>query len=186
MESKRWTGCTVVCIASGPSLTAEDCAVVERAGLPTVAVNSSWKLSRFCDVIYAGDACWWAEYGDEIDIQAERWSCTRQAKQRFGVNHHQVGGPYNSGMRAIQFAMGQGASRVLLLGYDCSLAAGTHWHGEHQRTKNPDVQKVTGWHKQFAQVAAEAKARGVEVINCSRYSALGCFPCLSLEEALQV
>lgn len=184
MESKRWTGCTVVCIASGPSLTAEDCAVVERACLPTVAVNSSWKLARFCDVIYAGDACWWAEYGDEIDIQAERWSCTRQAKQRFGVNHHQSGGPYNSGMRAIQFAMQQGASRVLLLGYDCSLVAGSHWHGDHHKTKNPDAQKVAGWHRQFAQVSAEAKAREVQVLNCSRYSAIACFPRLSLEEAL--
>lgn len=184
MESKRWTGCTVVCIASGPSLIAEDCGAVERSGFPAIAVNSSWKMARFAEILYAGDSAWWESYSDEIDIPAERWSCTRQAAQRFGVSHHQSGGAYNSGMRAIQFAMQQGASRVLLLGYDCSLAAGTHWHGDHQKTKNPDAQKVAGWHKQFAQVAAEAKARGVDVINCSRHSALNCFPRLSLEEAL--
>ncbi len=165
-------------------MTAEDCASVGRSGLPTVAVNSSWKLARFCDAIYAGDAAWWAEYGAEIDIPAERWSCTRQAAQRFGVNHHPAYGGYNSGMRAVQFAIWQGASRVLLLGYDCSLAHGSHWHGDHGKTKNPDAGKVSGWHGQFRQIAAEAKTAGVEVINCSRYSALGCFPRLSLEEAL--
>ena len=30
---KRWQGKTVACIASGPSLTAEDCALIEQAGI---------------------------------------------------------------------------------------------------------------------------------------------------------
>ncbi|HBO2361308.1 TPA: hypothetical protein L4H08_005446 [Pseudomonas aeruginosa] len=184
MADKRWTGCTVACIASGPSLTAEDCSVVQASGLPTIAVNTSWKLARFCDVIYAGDSCWWEAYGSEIDIPAERWSCTRQAIQRFGVNHHIVYGEYNSGMRAIQFAIWQGAKRVLLLGYDCSLEHGTHWHGEHGKTKNPDSKKVGQWHRQFGQVSAEAKTAGVEVVNCSRSTALTCFERIGLEEAL--
>lgn len=184
MSDKRWKGMTIACAASGPSLRAEDCALVESARLPLIAVNNSWRMARFAEIVYAGDAGWWTAYGAEIDIPAERWSCTRQAAQRFGVNHHPAHGEYNSGMRAIQFAIWQGASRILLLGYDCSLVNGSHWHGDHRKTKNPDAKKVAGWHQQFAQVAAEAKARGVEVINCSRHSALGCFPCLSLEEAL--
>lgn len=184
MTDKKWTGCTVVCIASGPSLTSKDCAQVARAGLPTIAVNSSWKMARFCDVIYAGDSCWWDAYGAEIDIPAERWSCTRQAVQRFGVNHHVVYGEYNSGMRAIQFAIWQGAARVILLGYDCSLVNGSHWHGDHGKTKNPDPKKVSSWHRHFGQVAAEASTAGVDVVNCSRSTALTSFQRVSLEEAL--
>ncbi|WP_376947077.1 hypothetical protein [Azorhizophilus paspali] len=165
-------------------MEASDCETIEKAGIPAIAVNSSWRMARFAEIVYAGDACWWTAYGAEIDIPAERWSCTRQAAQRFGVNHHPAHGEYNSGMRAIQFAIWQGASRILLLGYDCSLANGSHWHGDHERTKNPDAKKVAGWHRQFAQVAAEARATGVEVLNCSRETALICFPRLSLEEAL--
>lgn len=185
MTDKRWTGCTVVCVASGPSLRAGDCALVERAGLPTVAVNSSWRVARFADVIYAGDPTWWSAYAAEIDIPAVRWSCSRGAA-RDGCRHHPVSGAYNSGMRAIQFAIWQGASRVLLLGYDCSLERGTHWHGDHQKTKNPDRRKVSLWHGQFQAVAREAKARHVEIINCSRETALKCFPRMELLEALEL
>lgn len=181
----RWAGQTVVCIASGPSLTEADCEMVRRSGLPTVAVNSSWERSRFAEVLYAGDVAWWESHGKQVDIPAERWTCTQQAARRFGVKLHQAYGPYNSGMRAIQFAIDCGAGRVILLGYDCSVANGTHWHGDHEGTKNPDVHKVRAWQQQFAMVALHAKARGVEVLNCSQDTALKCFPRADLHESLE-
>lgn len=185
MTDKRWSGRTVACVASGPSLSVEDCLAVGLAGIPTIAVNSSWRLARFAEVVYAGDPCWWEVYGSEVEIMAERWSCSRSS-ERYGCHHHPVGGAYNSGMRAIQFAIWQGASRVILLGYDCSLEHGTHWHGDHQKTKNPDRRKVTLWHGQFQAAAREAKAAGVEIINCSRDTALTCFPRMPLLEALEL
>lgn len=176
----RWEGMTVCCIASGPSLRAEDCLAVQHARLPAIAVNSSWKLARFCDVIYAGDAAWWEFYGAEIDIPAERWSCSRHA-ERYGAMHHKAkGGAYNSGMRAIEFAIEAGAVRVLLLGYDCSVSSGTHWHGDHSKTKNPDGSRCNEWARQFSRM----HLGGVEVINCSRSTALTCFPRMSLEKAI--
>nr|WP_298117429.1 hypothetical protein [uncultured Pseudomonas sp.] len=177
---KRWQGLTAACIASGPSLTASDCALIASAGLPTIAVNSSWRLARFAAVIYAGDPAWWQAYGAEIDIAAARWTCTEQAAARFDLNLHRVRGGYNSGLRAIQLAIEFGAARVLLLGYDCSVAAGTHWHGNHDKTKNPDVSRCQAWQRQFAML----DRKGVEIINCSRETALTCFPCQSLEAAL--
>lgn len=185
MVSKVWEGQTVVCIASGPSLTQADCDLVRRSGLPTVAVNSSWRMARFADVIYAGDAAWWDAYGDEVTIPAERWTCTRLAAQKHGINLHKVVGPYNSGMRAIQFAIERGAERVILLGYDCSIKHGLHWHGAHDRTKNPDEKKVRTWRGQFQAVAILAKVRRCEVINCSRYTELTCFPRIPVEDILE-
>lgn len=176
MVSKVWEGQTVVCIASGPSLTQADCDLVRRSGLPTVAVNSSWRMARFADVIYAGDAAWWDAYGDEVTIPAERWTCTRLAAQKHGINLHVAYGPYNSGSRAIQFALERGAARVILLGYDCSVEDGSHWHGDHERTKNPTPDRVRLWHRQFAAVALQAKVRKAQVVNCSRKTALTAFP----------
>ncbi|PNK93080.1 hypothetical protein CEQ28_023300 [Hafnia alvei] len=36
---------------------------------------------------------------------------------------------------------------MLLLGYDCSLASGTHWHGNHVTLRNPDATSVSRWHE---------------------------------------
>lgn len=163
-------------IASGPSLTKEDCDLVRRSGCPTIAVNSSWKIAPFADVLYAGDACWWDEYGAEVTIPAERWTCSRQAAAKHKIKLHSAYGPYNSGSRAIQFALERGATRVLLLGYDCSVEDGSHWHGDHERTKNPTPDRVRLWHRQFAAVALQAKVRKAQVVNCSRKTALSAFP----------
>lgn len=176
-----WQGLTVACIASGPSLTAADCALVEAAGLPAIAVNSSWQLARFADVIYASDAGWWDHNLHLIDAPAERWSSYQSADTKYGINRHRVPNqPHNSGMRAIQFAIERGASRVLLLGYDCSVKGGTHWHGDHKNTKNPDAKRCAMWLRQFAMI----DRKQTEIINCSRETALTCFPRMTLEQAL--
>lgn len=184
MDSNRWKGQAVAIIASGPSLTQSDCDLVRAAGLSTIAVNSSWKMAPFCDVLYAGDLCWWEAYGAEVDIPAERWTRSRQAAAVYRIRHHAGHGAYNSGMGAIQFAVECGAGRVVLLGFDCSLNNGIHWHGPHELTKNPDAAKVKRWSGQFKTVAALAKLRRCEVINCSRHTELTCFPVRDLESVL--
>ena len=174
----------MVIIASGPSLRHEDCGLVELSRLTTIVVNSSWQAARFASILYAGDACWWDSYGSEIDIEADRWTCSRQAAAKHRINHHTAYGGYNSGMRAVQFAIERGAKRVILLGFDCSLRHGVHWHGPHERTKNPDSAKVKTWRSQFKTVAALAKIKKCEVINCSRHTELTCFPVRDLESVL--
>ncbi|MCY1373105.1 hypothetical protein D9M69_603550 [compost metagenome] len=86
----------------------------------------------------------------------------------------------NSGYRAIELAISFGAARVLLLGFDCSVRAGTHWHGAHTKTKNPDARRCAEWLNHFGRLARH----GAEVINCSRQTELTCFPRMSLEDAL--
>lgn len=169
---------TVVCIASGPSLTKADCDLVEASGIPAIAVNDSWQLAPFAQVIYAGDSDWWSQHIREIDIPAERWTCNKGAARWYRLNYHPAVGYWNSGLRAVQFALWQGAHRVILLGYDCSVEHGTHWHGDHPNGNNPTPAKCREWIKQF-----EKLPRG-QIINSSRRSALTCFDRLSLEDSL--
>lgn len=175
----------LVCIASGPSLTAEDCAMVEQSGIPTMAVNMSWKMARFAKYIYAGDRSWWDRNGKDIDIPAERWTCSFSAASHHKIKHHNVKGAYNSGMRAIQWGIDHGYKTILLLGYDCSLRNGVHWHGLYTANRNPTPNGCRKWKRQFEQVAAQAKHRGVRVINCSRDTALECFERMKLEDAIR-
>lgn len=184
MADKLWPNGLVVCIASGPSLSAADCELVRKAELPTIAVNSSYKLASFAQVVYGGDKCWWDAYGQAVPEKAIKVTCTQQAALHHDLYLHRCYGEYNSGMRAIQYAVDQGVSKVVLLGYDCSLKYGSHWHGDHQKTANPNLIKVKLWHKQFATVAAQAKALGVCVVNCSAYTELQCFPTGKLTDHL--
>lgn len=182
-------GKTVVCIASGPSLSAADCALVEQSGAAAIAVNSSYMLAPFADIFYAGDAQWWdSHYVNTASHDAELWSCSQSICdkhrdiQHFRVSQKNMG--WNSGMRAIELAASMGADKILLLGYDASIKHGVHWHGPHTKTENPCADRCRKWRDQFARVAANMKKNGVQVINCSRYTELRCFPINRLEDEL--
>lgn len=175
---------TIACAASGPSLASTDCLTLHRANIPIIAVNSSWHAVPYCSAIYAADCCWWEEHYSTITSSAERWCGDEFTARRFGINCFPsvLPGSYNSGQRAIELAIHLGASRILLLGYDCSIRHGTHWHGNHQQLANPDKFSVARWHDEFSRL--NTIAGGAEIINCSRYTRLTCFPRQPLEAAL--
>jgi len=180
---------TWVCLASGPSLTAEDIEVVRLSGLPTIAVNSTWKSARFCHYLYAGDRTWWDREIADIDIPAERWSCAHAAVIKHGLNYHRErGGHYNSGQRAVQFAASQGADRIIMLGYDCQPGKDgkLHHHEDHPGHRNPKWNSFTTWEAHFVKLAKQMVDRRIEVINCSRETALTCFVRRDLAESLGV
>lgn len=177
---------TVICIASGPSLSGEDCNLIQAVNYPVITVNSSWCAIPSCQHIYAADCCWWEEYGAGITSEAARWCGDEFTAKRFGINWlpPAIPGSFNSGQRAIELAIHLGASRVLLLGYDCSIHNGTHWHGNHALLSNPDKFSVARWQEEFSRL--RAVAGDVEIINCSRFTRLTCFPRQSLETALSL
>ncbi|MDS1619830.1 hypothetical protein [Escherichia coli] len=174
-----------IILASGPSLTQADADMAMNAGDWTViAVNSTWQRVPGCDVIYAGDMEWWGYWHDRIDSPARRWTCHAEAARRYGLNLHQVApGVYNSGMRAIQFAVSRGAERILLLGFDCSTEKGTHWHGDHPAgLRNPGPASRFRWQAHFAML--RPLQHDTRIINCSRETTLTQFPRQSLRAAL--
>lgn len=176
---------TFICIASGPSLTQKDCTRANCSGLPIVAVNSSWMAVPHCQHIFAGDFLWWAHNHDVVTSGAELWTQSLRAADMYGVRFFRPAesGPFNSGQRAIQLAAHLGAERIILLGYDCTLANGVHWHGNHPGTMyNPVPQEVTRWHSDFSSLVSLLP--GVEIINASRHTALTCFQRLTIEAAL--
>ena len=62
MKLPDWRGRTVVCIASGPSLTAEDCELVRESGCPVIVTNTTFRLCPWADMLYAFDRPWWNHY----------------------------------------------------------------------------------------------------------------------------
>lgn len=189
-ERPNWEGRTVVCIASGPSLTAEDVEKVRAAGHPVIVTNTTFRLAPWADIVFGMDMKWWKEHHEEVKATCTgRRLSTSLATRAFGVEAlYQV--PWfqrslNSGEGAIRLAMAGKAKRIVLLGFDCQRTGGkAHWHGDHGKGLG-NCLSMPNWPKIFKSAAREADRLGVPVVNCSRETALQCFPRGNLEEALQ-
>lgn len=175
-------GATVVCVASGPSLTDEQLSIPYKLGLPCIVTNNTWERVPFAKILYAADTGWWQDNHARIKSDAARWTCSQYAAKTYNLNLFRASlGGFNSGLRAIQLAAKLGAARVLLLGYDCHIQNGTHWHGDHEKLSNPTAALCKEWQKYYRR---ESIKIGAQVINCTPGSALDCFPKQPIEMAV--
>lgn len=186
----RWH--TAVCLASGPSLNAADVETVKawrqgQEGRGVVVANTTFRIAPWADALFAMDLQWWQEHRAEVDrvFRGLRFS-TNQVPQECKVSRvppETFKAHNNSGAGAIALACTSGAKRVLMLGYDCQKTGGkAHWHGDHPKTLG-NAGGIDRWPAKFEALAADWP--GVEIINCSRETALEVFPRMTLEQALE-
>jgi hypothetical protein len=183
------------CLASGPSLTREDVELVRAwrgEDRFVYVVNNTYQLAPWADLLFVGDGNWLEHYGPSCTFAGKRVT----ASQRGRIDSWQVvpqGFQWfqNSGAGAIAWAIHQGAKRVHLLGYDCQKSGGkAHWHEPHEGVlkhgrKLRDAPNIKDWFTSFGGVATVAKSKGVEVLNCTRATALKCFPRATLESVVE-
>lgn len=137
----------------------------------------------WADVLFAMDWHWWREYGVAVSregFRGERFSCAARAA---GCVRFQQAGVRFSGEGALLLAVSRGAARVVLLGYDCQKIKGrrAHHHGDHPKTLG-NAGKAHLWAGYLAETAK--RLEGVEVVNCTRETALAAFRRAPLEEVL--
>ena len=149
------------------------------------------------DYLYACDAHWWEEY--YADVKAGfRGDCFSIEDKNDGINakpeyeikripsrhggdfgedeiHDGVSGGPNSGFQACNLAYMLGAKTIMLLGMDMG---GRHFFGDHPGRMNV-ASPYSGFMKSFASITKD-----VEIINCSRRTAMRCFPILRIQDAL--
>ncbi|WP_156506627.1 hypothetical protein [Pantoea sp. OXWO6B1] len=178
-------GIIAVC-ASGPSLCCDDIYRLRDHKIPVITVNSSWMIYPECQYIFAGDDAWWANNYNLINSQAQRWTCSKNAAQKYGISYFErtIEGTFNSGMMAIFLAISLGAVDIILLGFDCSIEKGLHWHGKHSGLNNPTGHSIHRWKKEFEILTSE-KYREINIANCTPETRLTCFPRTTLENRLQ-
>jgi hypothetical protein len=185
----RFRGRTVIVLASGPSLTPDDVATVRASGHPVIVTNTTFRLAPWADVLVGYDVKWWRLHHEEIvrDFKGDTATCARGA--RHWARHCFADVPWlfslrNTGAVSVALPVYAGASRVLMLGFDCQRTGGkTHWHGDHPATLGNAI-SIKDWPRCFKAAASYAKGKA-EVLNCSRETALTCFPRVPLEEALR-
>lgn len=179
-----WQGMTVAVLASGPSMSQSVADSVRH--LPRIVVNSTYRLARDADMLYAADAPWWMANPEALDFPGLKVSIERRPGRAPGVpvlivrntgrsGFDPKGGirtHLNSGAQAIQVAVHAKAARVLLFGFDMR---GCHWHGAHpaplkSMTRDDMLLAVNSMRSLAAGI------KGCDVINCTPDSALDCFP----------
>jgi hypothetical protein len=197
----QWPGASVVILASGQSLTVDQCEAV-RAWRETgdqrrvIVINTTFRRAPWADVLYACDAPWWMVHRNELDgfFKGERWSLDEKAavygarlvrsERRPGLGRtpgviHQGG---NSGYQAVNLAYQAGATRILLLGFDMH---GTHWHGRYQTgLPNTSPHLFDIWLAAFKVLAKDLAKEDVVVRNCTVGGRLDCFERSTLEKEL--
>lgn len=200
------SGETVVCVASGPSVTLDDVNAC-RGRARVIAVNDVYQIAPWADALYAGDVAWWQHHAAAVDTFAGlKVSIVNKTKPKEshgtdvlvladtgfdGLETEPTGlrrglrGGSNSGYQAIGLAVHLGAARIVLLGYDMERPdhGPSHFFGEHPVALRA-VSPFGLFRRSFERLVEPLRARGIAIVNCSRRTALTCFPRQTLAEAL--
>jgi hypothetical protein len=196
-----WRGECVAIIGSVPSAKQQPIELL-RDRIHVIAINNSYKLAPWADVLYSCDYAWWMAHKGAKDfaglrLSHDRRACGEYGLQRINIEHVSsndltldkptyVGAGGNSGFQALNLALQFGATGVMLIGIDCSLDHGTHWHGNHPMPmSNPIHINVTRWIQAFDGAAPRIRKLGIDVVNCSPASKLTQYPKMTIAEALE-
>lgn len=199
MVPRLWPDATVVCVASGPSLTAEDVAAT-RGQARVIAVNDGYRLAPWADALYATDPSWWLARGGVPEFGGSKWSVEHahwdgrrdrwpDVTRLTNTGEHGLEGDpsglrhgSNSGYAAVNLAVHFGARQIVLLGYDMGHQHGqpSHFFGNHTGALN-QRSPYDKFIQAFETLVAPLQALGIPVWNCSRSTALTCFPRVRLD-----
>lgn len=199
-------GETIVCIGGGSSLTDTDVQAVRGKGR-VIAINDAYRICPWADVLYGADKDWWIEHQGVPSFIGPKYALPEATRKGWpeGITVLKTAGDFglsrdpstlatggstggrNSGYQAINLAVHLGASRILLLGYDMQRGPSgkTHWFGRHPDTLRRNS-PYTEFLKGFPTLVQPLAALGVEVINCTRDTALLVFPMMPIDQALSV
>ncbi len=192
---KLWPGSTIVCIGTGPSLTKADVDFC-RDKARVICVNNAYQLAPWADVLYCCDVKFWGWIKGAPDFKGLKYRLQGHANLFPDVkvlkNHGRIGlsldptgvmAGYNSGYQAVNLAVHLGAAKIVLLGYDMGQQpkGPSHFFGEHRdKTRPPYAACIQA----FKTLPEPLRKAGIDIVNCSRQTALGWFRKEPLEAVL--
>ena len=162
-------------------------------------------MAPWAQFLYACDGKWWNHHKGVPEFKGEKWTQLEDnktdhkwikdhglnympGKHAKGLGHDCLHYGSNSGYQAINLAwlLSKGTvSQIVLLGYDMQTTGGKkHWFGDHPDGPMNVLSGYDGFIRHFTDLAADLEHEGVDVVNCTRETALTCFRRDSLENVL--
>jgi hypothetical protein len=159
-----------------------------------VAIKRNVELAPWADVVYGCDAPWWRSvrglptFGG-LKLAYDKSACGEYGLRQITIPNAKgddllfndpgvIGSGGNSGFQALNIVAQFGAARILLIGFDVSGRSGAHWYGRNNwmGANNPTEDNFHRWRRAFIFGARRLEQLGVEVVNCSAFSEMTCFP----------
>jgi hypothetical protein len=127
---------TIVCIGTGPSLTAEQVHTARKLGHDLYVCNNAYQLAPDAKLLYSVNCAWWDHYFPHVrELPCDKWTTNMAAAARYDLNLIAekfmwglsedplvISHGHGSGFSLVSMAHKFGANRILLLGYDLKYA----------------------------------------------------------------
>lgn len=171
-----WTGQTCVIVGTGPS--AKDVPLeLAKHKARFIVIKRSWMLAPWADVLYAIDRGWWIANNGAPEFKGLKIAASPSCARVYGLAHMRMkrGGDF-AGFQAMHIAIGFGATKLILVGFDMTIENGAHWHDDYRGVGRPDRGRTEGWREALDGWAERFNALGVEVMNASIPSTLRSYP----------
>lgn len=177
-----------------------------------IAINVAYLIGTWIDAVFFGDLKFFTPHRERlVNWPGLKITChssgasvpwvkyvPKDDRKPTGIHFdpHMVSWNCNSGSAAISIAAHTGAKRIILLGFDMNYndTGQRHWHNLYrseiiERKKGTKIKfnHLFSFARHlygFPQIAKDAKARGIEIINLSPTSAIKEFPKMTLKEFL--
>lgn len=198
----------VALVAPGWSLTKEQCDLLVRSKIKTVAIGDVYKLLPSPSILYHADDRWWDHHKDKVkDLKCSKVSMstfdnTKKIKtsEHLGVDYL-LNSPHlhgfdmtpgwvvqssSSGYQAFNLALHYHPFRVYLVGFDLCVNPQdqtSHFDGNHPKpiySKTPFDMFITSMESTIPYLSDLR----ITVYNCNQNSAMKAFPQMDLKECL--
>ena len=201
----HWENQYVALIGGGASIKRSEIELL-RNRLRVVVINESWQLAPWADALYSCDEKWW-KLRNPKDFKGLKVTCDEIAPRLIPElkklklrpqtpgkyvqyllmdEWGEVGTGQSGGFQALNWIAQLQVKGIALLGFDaCIIDHKIHWHGSHPvELNNPDQSTFVGWKRWLEHAAPQLEKLGIEVINCSMWSAVGMFKRIELKATL--
>ena len=166
---------------------------------PVIGINMAYKIGDWMDIVFFGDKDFYSlpNVKEELSVYPGKVvSCHSSFRNHKSImfvdkadyfkgiakEQDKVCWNQNSGAAAISLAANMGAKRIILVGFDMKDDKDqSHWHSLYAKSVTPYHIHLSG----FAQIAIDAKERGIEIINANPDSNLLHFPRVTVDEVIR-
>ena len=171
-----------------------------------IGINVAFLIGNWVDMVFFGDGNFFLQNFEKLaEFPGLKVSCdSKSSKYDWVKNMDRDGNKllglttkpgyvswnHSSGAAAINVAANAGAKRIILLGFDMKLNDSDiqYWHdlyGKGEMTERRRMGLPFDRHlKCFPVIAADAKVRGIEILNANPDSAIEQFPKFTVKELL--
>lgn len=195
-----WRGQTALIVGTGPSAATLPLSLAFNKA-QCIAIKGAWQFVPWAGALYGIDVGWWFANHGVPGFLGQKFTPSPQAAKAFRLHQTRVklgakiildppgtigcglkDGGGHSGWQAINLAVQFGARRIVLAGFEMTLAHGARFNGGSAGAGKADAGRVERWRLEMDAAVDEFTRIDCDVINATPGSALRAYPRVPFEK----